>query len=257
SLLIEVRKSRKNAIEVVPTELKLKPEPLKIVQELMKSGKWASVEKKLKPDQRKYLYSMPQPWDCRGAKPGSPGAAAGYTYCMAGIYNAFEPDAVSFEFMAQAKDDDYLVYVAVWSPVSAAAKLALSTAGIVAESAVILKSERAPAPKDPRGSAPIKLTGYISDEPRFFSSQDKKFQRWTFRVTQSAAAKPGTEYVNVTVHTVRFGKKVGELAPRRGDKVDLEGKFREPANRGKSPLLGFITVNEVAFSEAKRLPAAE
>lgn len=96
----------------------------------------------------------------------------------------------------------------------------------------------------------INVSGYIIDEPKFHQGYDGKYQSYSFTVAPNQNKKHGDEWILVRFHTVKWGKTVGTFNSRKGDYVNLNGKFHE-SRRGNSKvnLAGSLEVNDKSLRE--------
>lgn len=98
----------------------------------------------------------------------------------------------------------------------------------------------------------IEIEGYIADEPKFSSFNKGKSQSYSFRVNATGDYNEGDEFILVTFHTVKWGKKVGEFNGAKGDKVNLTGKYNEHRKgRTKTGIVGSLAVNDKSNKEVE------
>ncbi|MBI3558434.1 MAG: hypothetical protein HY074_19365 [Deltaproteobacteria bacterium] len=100
----------------------------------------------------------------------------------------------------------------------------------------------------------ITLSGYIADVPRFYSGNDGKYQSWGFRLNAGKDQAHGSEFISVTVHTVKWSKTVGAFSGKKGEEVTLSGKFSEfKGTRDGTGILGSLSVNDLSLDEVQNL----
>lgn len=89
----------------------------------------------------------------------------------------------------------------------------------------------------------MSIEGYISDEPRVFTSKDGKYESYSFRMNARESHTHGDEFISVSFQTVKLGKKIADFQHKKGDKVKLSGKYSEFKGNPKSGIVGSLKVN--------------
>jgi len=100
----------------------------------------------------------------------------------------------------------------------------------------------------------VTLQGYVNASPKLRVSDNDRFSSWSFPLSVQRREKGGShhEYVLVTYHLLKLGKKVGEWPGyNKGDRIEITGKFRRSNSKKRTGLVGSLKVNDISPKEIK------
>ncbi len=97
----------------------------------------------------------------------------------------------------------------------------------------------------------VTLTGFIKDEPRKRVSEDGLYETYFFDLAAGSGIR-GDDYVTVTYKSLIGGYKVGEMTPKKGDKVTLTGKIKKAPDG--IPYRGDFFINDYLANDLSKFP---
>jgi hypothetical protein len=108
-LVVQLLKAAPGAARGFQNQYIAEPEPLPIVKDLMANGQWKKMESSLTPQQKKYLFSIPEKLSCKEEKKSASYFWNNAYSCHSMVYNIGEPDRSAFFELSQANGDDFLL----------------------------------------------------------------------------------------------------------------------------------------------------
>lgn len=134
------------------------PQPLPIVSELMKNGKWPAIEKNLTDHQKKYLFTVPHVAKCENQAESVFPLRDGARICTHGVYNLPDLNNQTFVYLIDNYKDQYsLRFLMVFTEPAEAS--VYSTAQFQAALGTRVKNR-------PNKAVPIKVTNEKKPEVR-------------------------------------------------------------------------------------------